>query len=338
MRIALIAAVFATAVTPMAAEAQTTSARRSGQWVAPQGRSIVTPPAGRQWRGQTGGRWGGQINGRWYGGVHAPGGWAAYRRPFRGWVMPPYWTAPSFVITDWQSYGLSAPPQGYGWYRYYDDAVLADPRGQVFDSVNSVDWDRDEEIDGRGYSEPPIAPEHPGATYPPPYEERRDTGAGGAVIGGVIGGVAGNVIAGRGNRLAGTLLGAGAGAIAGAAIDRGEDRGRRRRYAPGLRYDDRYGGGDAHGGYSVYGGYDAPPPAVINTPGGATVVTQSSGGGWGGSTTTVIVQPAVTTTTTTTEYVYESVAAAPRRVVRKRSWRPRAKAPACPCVCRVVCR
>ncbi|MEG3174665.1 RcnB family protein [Sphingomonas sp. RB3P16] len=95
-------------------------------------------------------RWGGMAGGRWQGGSNAPGGWNAYRRPSRGYHVPRYWNSPSFYLGDYAGYGLGAPPQGYGWYRYYDDAVLLDSRGQVFDSVNGVDWDGGYD-DGYGY-------------------------------------------------------------------------------------------------------------------------------------------------------------------------------------------
>ncbi|OYY89934.1 MAG: hypothetical protein B7Y45_09970 [Sphingomonas sp. 28-66-16] len=105
-------------------------------------------------RGQ---RWGGQVGGRWVGGMQAPGGWQAYRRPSRGWTLPRYWVAPSFFIGNYASYGLSVPPQGYYWTRYYDDAVLVDRGGRVWDSVNGLDWDRDDDggayLDQRGYAE-----------------------------------------------------------------------------------------------------------------------------------------------------------------------------------------
>ncbi|MDB5706508.1 MAG: Translation initiation factor 2 [Sphingomonas bacterium] len=94
-------------------------------------------------------RWGGSVGGRWYGGSNAPGGWNAYRRPNRGWTLPRYWIAPSFFISDWGTYGLSTPPQGYNWTRYYDDAVLVDGRGRVMDSVDGIDWDSYD--DGQGY-------------------------------------------------------------------------------------------------------------------------------------------------------------------------------------------
>ncbi|MGN5373745.1 glycine zipper 2TM domain-containing protein [Sphingomonas hankookensis] len=126
-------------------------------------------------------------------------------------------------------YGLTRPQPGYGWYRYYDDAVLADRDGRVLDYRRGIDWDardngryvRDDRAYDRYRSEADLPPPPP---PPPPPVARRDDGVGGAVIGGVVGGVAGNVVAGRGNRLGGTVLGAGVGALAGTAIDRAEDR------------------------------------------------------------------------------------------------------------------
>ena len=97
-----------------------------------------------------GSRWGGSYSGRWSGGWNAPGGWNAYRRPTRGYRLPSYWISPNFFIGDFGGYGLYAPPQGYGWQRYYDDAVLVDPRGRVRDSVYGVNWDGGY---GYGYSD-----------------------------------------------------------------------------------------------------------------------------------------------------------------------------------------
>lgn len=94
-------------------------------------------------------RWGGSVGGRWYGGSNAPGGWKAYRHPVRGWSLPRYWIAPSFFISDYGLYGLSTPPGGYNWTRYYDDAVLTDSYGRVYDSVSGIDWDSD----GDGYGD-----------------------------------------------------------------------------------------------------------------------------------------------------------------------------------------
>lgn len=86
-------------------------------------------------------RWGSQVDGRWSGGINAPGGYAAYRRPYRGWALPTYWVSPRFYLTDWRDYGLAQPPIGHRWVRYYDDAVLIDARGSVYDSRGGIDWD-----------------------------------------------------------------------------------------------------------------------------------------------------------------------------------------------------
>ncbi len=80
--------------------------------------------------------------GSWQAGLRAPGGYAAYRRPFRGFVLPTYWHNREFYVTDYRMYNLRAPQQGTRWSRYYDDAVLTDGRGYVYDSVQGVDWDR----------------------------------------------------------------------------------------------------------------------------------------------------------------------------------------------------
>lgn len=88
-----------------------------------------------------GSRWGEKYKGRWQGGWTAPGGWGAYKRPVRGWTLPSYWISGGFWLSDWQSWGLSSPPYGYNWVRYYDDAVLVDRYGRVWDSVSGVDWD-----------------------------------------------------------------------------------------------------------------------------------------------------------------------------------------------------
>ena len=87
-------------------------------------RTVGTGPVRRD-------RWGSRVDGRWWGGANAPGGWPAYRRPVRGTVLPGYWNSPRFAIDDWAVYRLPQPPAGYRWSRYYDDAVLIDPRGVV---------------------------------------------------------------------------------------------------------------------------------------------------------------------------------------------------------------
>ena len=213
-------------------------------------------------------RWGSNVNGRWWGGVNAPGGWTAYRRPARGYVLPSYWISPRFTVSNWNGYGLTQPTNGYRWIRYYDDAVLIDGRGSVYDVAEGVDWDRYDQgyytDDTSVYAGPADRGAYvPDDGYPRDGriprapDDRRDrvsrrgsNGLAGAAVGAAVGGVAGNVIAGRGNRLGGTLIGAGVGAAAGYAVDKSSDRAgdrRRRDYAPppppppayGVRYDDR---------------------------------------------------------------------------------------------------
>jgi hypothetical protein len=178
-------------------------------------------PGGPQMGGPR--NWGGRQGGRWIGGHRAPGGWGAYRRPSIGFALPSYWVNPSFYLGNYGMYGLSRPTYGYGWSRYYDDAVLTDRYGRVQDSAR-VDWDRyDRYEDGAaGYGE----------DYSDSYGYRdngyandgrnshgRGTGIVGAVVGGAIGALTGGIIAGKGDHLAGALIGGGVGAIAGAAID-----------------------------------------------------------------------------------------------------------------------
>ena len=257
-----------------------------------------------------GNRWGSKVGGHWWGGVNAPGGWNAYRRPARGYVVPSYWVSPRFYITDWSGYGLAQPGAGYNWVRYYDDAVLIDGRGSVYDVADGVDWDRydngyytdDTQVyagpsDRGGYADGG----YPQADYPQgnydtrAYRQRRggSDGVAGAVIGGVVGGVAGNAIAGRGNRLGGTLIGAGVGAAAGYAVDRAASAPRRDRYAPPPAYGADYGNA---GGYDTRGyreppiapsappppprGYAPPPPPrdyAPYPPRGGPVVTSNGG-------------------------------------------------------------
>ena len=103
---------------------------------------------------QGGSRWQNR-DGRWIGGWNAPGGWSGYRRPFVGWALPSYWVQPGFGIGDWAGYGMAQPPYGYSWSRYYDDAVLIDARGSVYDTVGGIYWyGRDGTVkDGYGYDD-----------------------------------------------------------------------------------------------------------------------------------------------------------------------------------------
>ena len=97
--------------------------------------------------------WGGKWNGRWAGGWRAPGGWNSYRQPVRGYVLPSYWAGSQFAVGNYASYGLSSPPYGYHWSRYYDDAVLADDGGRVWDSVSGLDWNDYDEGYSEGYED-----------------------------------------------------------------------------------------------------------------------------------------------------------------------------------------
>ena len=73
-------------------------------------------------------------------GARFPVGAPAYVRPFRGFILPRVWIAPTYYISNWRGYGLPRPAQGFGWSRYYDDAVLTDRSGRVYDSVQGVNW------------------------------------------------------------------------------------------------------------------------------------------------------------------------------------------------------
>jgi Ni/Co efflux regulator RcnB len=180
--------------------------------------------------------WGPRHNGRWAHGYRAPGGWGAYRRPFVGFALPSYWVNPAFFLSNYWSYGFSRPSVGYGWSRYYNDAVLTDRYGRVQDYVPNVQWDRYDRYDDAGYTEDysdSYGYRDDGGRYDDRrYDDRRpqgrdrDGGLGGAVVGGAVGAIAGSAIAGRGDRTAGALLGAGLGAVAGAAVDVNDSDGR----------------------------------------------------------------------------------------------------------------
>lgn len=126
-------------------------APNAGSRVWQNGRWMALPPSRNVARPNNPNRWGYQ-NGRWEGGNRAPGGWNAYRRLDRGHRLPGYWSNASFGINDYLSFGLSAPPYGYHWVRYYDDAVLVDGRGEVWDTVGGIGWVGGEESSGGSYS------------------------------------------------------------------------------------------------------------------------------------------------------------------------------------------
>lgn len=116
------------------------------------GRWMALPPSQNIARHNDPNRWGYDQRGRWEGGSRAPGGWDAYRRLGRGHRMPSYWLSGSFGISDFLNYGLAAPPQGYRWMRYYDDAVLVDYQGDVWDSVDGIAWAGASASSGGSYS------------------------------------------------------------------------------------------------------------------------------------------------------------------------------------------
>ena len=163
MRSLMIAAVVATLALGGATAADAQRIESRGQRpmplpapkpVPPQGQPMPAPNPGSwnggQWQGGNNGnwqrngrsRWGSRIGGFWWAGVRAPGGWNGYARIKRGKRLPGYWVSPNYIINDWQVYGLGAPPAGYYWSRYYNDAVLIDGSGTVYDTIGSVDWDR----------------------------------------------------------------------------------------------------------------------------------------------------------------------------------------------------
>ncbi len=242
-------------------------------------------------------------DGRWEAGWRAPGGWNGYRRLHRGGTLPHYWRGQDFRVHDYLSFGLAAPPHGYSWVRYYNDAVLVDQGGRVWDSIDGFAWGgaaaaasasagfvRADARAGAGYPPPPrIEPVDPEDYY---YD------------------------------------------------DRNERHDREDRYERDDRYDrdDRHDGPPPppYADREPYPGDDAPPPPVAFAPppcpqacpGGypAGMAWQNgawvgSYGGYGAATTTVVVIPAATTTTTTTvtEYVtHKAVRHRTKRLLRKK--------------------
>jgi len=199
-----------------------------------------------------------------------PGGWNAYRAPSYGYTLPRHWIAPAHYIADYRSFGLPTPAWGYGWSRYYDDIVLTDRWGRVYD------WRDGRDMRGNG------------ADYRPRKRDR--SGIIGAIVGGAVGALTGNLIAGAGSRLAGSLIGGGVGALAGQAIDSGKIGGR-----------DGYGyGGDSYGG-----GYrPSGPHWFMGDDSSGSWGGYNCGCGQTITTTTTYAQPIVTRKVTyVTEYV-----------------------------------
>ncbi len=136
------------------------------------GRWVAMPRHAPQTVQPTGNRWGATINGRWAAGYRAPGGWGGYRRIGRGQMLPSYWLLDDFLIGDYLAWGIDAPPYGYRWVRYYDDAVLVDAQGRAWDSVGGIAWAgaaASSDDDGsQSYSR---STSSVGAGYPPPGAE-----------------------------------------------------------------------------------------------------------------------------------------------------------------------
>lgn len=109
--------------------------------------------------------WGHRIGGRWHAGFFAPGGWSAWRRPAAGFILPSYWIQPAFYIPNYGLFGLPAPAYGYGWSRYYDDAVLTDRHGRVKDYRNGIHWDMGAADRAWRDAPPPRLPEYDVGTY-----------------------------------------------------------------------------------------------------------------------------------------------------------------------------
>ena len=286
-----------------------TASPADAQRVWQNGRWVVMPQRTAQPMRGNPHRWGSMINGRWEAGYRAPGGWNAYRRMNRGAVLPGYWMGANFRINDYLNYGLAAPPAGYGWVRYYDDAVLVDGGGRVWDTLDGISWDGGSyayaEAQAGGYAPPivPVAPEAYDMAPPPPPMYREP-------------------------------------APYPAAPRHPAPMPYPAPYAPAPAYAPPppppcgpvcpAPGGYAQGAYyggTYYGGTAVAAPAVY------------SSGGYG-ATTVVITSPPITTTTIVEEVIQEEtvstsyVRAAPRRVVRKapvRRYKPR-------CVCVQICR
>jgi Ni/Co efflux regulator RcnB len=233
---------------------------------------------------------------------------SAYARPAYGYQLPSYWMAPEFFIADPRAYGLGRPAPGFGWSRYYDDAVLTDQWGRVYDARSRGDWGRG----GRGRN-----------------SHDADAAVAG-VSGAAVGAVAGNLIAGAGSRLAGSLIGGGVGALAGLAIEavtskhrrehRDDRRGGYRDREYGYDDGDYYGRGSGYRGAHWGGGYGS--YGVACNCGDDVVTTTVTRTSWGGGGVMVPRQ------VVTYENVYAPVrVAAPTKMKERRTTklRPRVR-------------
>jgi Ni/Co efflux regulator RcnB len=277
------------------------------------GRWVVLPPPGTPPATVDADRWGPVVNGRWEAATRAPGGWAAYRRPARGATLPGYWRDERFRVVDYLAFGLPVPPRGYFWVRYYDDAVLVDAGGHVWDSVGGVAWHGSAlaaaSLD-QGQAQAQAWGDGPGARYAPPPAP---------------------------------------GAIQTIDPDRHHHRGDAR-LAPEPGYDRAPPPPPPAGGYAPSAVGGPPMVQVYSTPacvqacpaagaygygyGGAYAQSYYAGGyAYGGATTTVIVSAPVVTTTVEEIVTTTYVRSTPRRAVRRAAVRPRPKPVVQCCVC-----
>lgn len=280
---------------------------QDGRWVSMPHRSgnngVTARHASQRWP---------MVNGRWSAGWKAPGGWNSYRRLNRGSRVDRYWM--DYRIPDYLSFGLAAPPRGYNWVRYYDDAVLVDDYGQVWDSVGGIGWDGAEAY-ADGYSASSYA--GAGTSYQGPIEPVDPNGYYDGPQGG--GPVGPSYDA----------------PIPYPAPYPGGYAPRPAPAAPVIHVESYPAGGYQGGGYQ--GGAFLGGNAYQ---GSSSYYSSGYGYAGGGTTTTVIINPAPITTTTVVEEVVEErvstsyVRVAPRRVVRKapvKRWRPKAKCCVCGC-------
>jgi Ni/Co efflux regulator RcnB len=222
-------------------------------------------------------------DGRWDAGYRAPGGWKSYRRLHRGATLPGYWRGDDFRVADYLSFGLAAPPHGYGWVRYYDDAVLVDHDGRVWDSVDGIGWGGATATANAGYA---VADSRAGAAYPPPQIQPVDPD---------------DYYDDRDERYDGPPP----------PYEPGPYRGTPENYAPPIAPPPPAYRAPPPCPQGCPSGY----PAGMAWQNGAWV---GSYGGYGSTTTVVVIPAATTTTTTVTEYVERSYARRPaKRLLRK---------------------
>lgn len=234
--------------------------------------------------------------------AQAQGGYVA---PSYGFQLPNQWMADQYFVGNYAAYGLGTPNAGYGWSRYYDDAVLTDQYGRVYDWRGNIDWDHPranlhDRRGGRDYDRADARRDVRG-------DDRRGQRAGGDYS------ADGEWVDGHWEN--GEWRGTWRGSV------RPHWRGGEGRYPGGPMADGRDGRGHWQGGYPAGGygyGYGYPGTYYVWQPGPDQVTTTSV------TTVTPVQQRYVTTYETVS---YRTVRAKPRRVIRHRP-KPRAQ-----CVC-----